>query len=168
MSRQIFCRIRFYFNRCGDCIKCFPLTYLKNLRKEAAKAKIKAMKKNDAKMKHLRKKFRNNEEEKLDNIPDALRDLKLENLSIFSKKKFDEKETIEYEVGILGDVTLSNNERLILKLPPKFAVEENLPVEGLALDEELAFAKARMTISKEEGERVDEDEGIENDEDAEN
>ena len=35
------------------------------------------------------------------------------------------------------------------------------------MDEELAFAKARMTISKEEEEKLDEDEGIEKDEDNE-
>ena len=35
------------------------------------------------------------------------------------------------------------------------------------MDEELAFAKARMTISKEEEEKVDEDEGIETDKDEE-
>ena len=35
------------------------------------------------------------------------------------------------------------------------------------MDEELAFAKARMTIAKEEGEKLDEeDEGIEDDEEA--
>ena len=95
----------------------------------------------------------------------------MENLSIFSKKRFDDKKTYEYEVETIGEVTLTNNERMILRLPPKFAVEENLPAEGLALDEEMGFAKARMTICKEEGERLDEDEGIgeeeEKDEEAE-
>ena len=56
---------------------------------------------------------------------------------------------------------------MILRLPPKFAIEENLPEEGLAMDEELAFAKAIMTISKEEEEKLDEDEGIEKDEENE-
>ena len=40
------------------------------------------MKKNDAKMKHLGKKFRNSEEENLDTIPEALVDLKLEKVSV--------------------------------------------------------------------------------------
>ena len=40
----------------------------------------------------------------------------------------------------------------------KFAIEENLPEEGLALDEELAYVKTRMTITKEEGEKIEEDE----------
>jgi hypothetical protein len=101
-----------------------------------------------------------------DKIPDSIAHLKLERLSIFNKKKYDEKKKLEYDVEIIGDVTLSYNEQQILKLPPKFAVEENLPEKGLALDEELSISKARMTISKEEEEKLD-DEGIEADKDEE-
>ena len=99
-------------------------------------------------------------------IPEVIKnmELNLDKLSIFDKKKFDDKKVIEYEVGVIGEIELSNNERIILRLPPKLAVEENLPEEGLAMDEEVAFAKARMTISKEEEEKLDEDEGIEEDE----
>ena len=56
---------------------------------------------------------------------------------------------------------------MILRFPPKFYIEENLPAEGLAHDEELANAKTRMTISKEEGERIEDDGGIEIEEDEE-
>ena len=119
------------------------------------------MKKNEAKLTNLKKKFRSNEEEKLDRIPEAIKDLPLDNLSIFDKQKYENIEVIEYEAEVIGEVELSNNERLILRLPPKFAIEENLPLEGLALDEELASAKERMTIHKEEEEKLDiDDEGI--------
>ena len=139
---------------------------VKKLRCEASRTKSRLMKKHEAKMKHLRRKYRTDEEEKIDKIPDSIADLKLERLSIFNKKKYEEKKTVEYDVQIIGKVTLSYNEQQILKLPPKFAVEENLPEEGLALDEELSYAKARMTISKEEEEKL-EDEGIEEDKDEE-
>ena len=86
-------------------------------------------------------------------------------MTIFNKKRFEEIEPWDYEVEVIGEVTLSNNEKRILRLPHKFAIEENLPEGGLALDEELAYGKARMTINKEEDERLDEeDEGIEEDE----
>ena len=138
-----------------------------SMRKEAAKAKKNAMQKDEVKMKHLRKKFRKSEGEKIDMIPEALKNLRLENLSIFCRKKFEEKKAFDYEVEVIGEMTLSNNERMMLKSPPKFAIEDNLPEEGLALDEELAFAKARMTIAKEEGEKpYEEDEGIEDEEEA--
>ena len=73
---------------------------------------------------------------------------------------------------MIGDIELTDNERLILRLPPKFSIEENLPPEGLALEEEMANAKCRMTLKKEEEERLDDDdkgigEGEEEDEDFE-
>ena len=65
-----------------------------------------------------------------------------------------------YEPEIIGEITLHDNERLILMLPPKFSTEENLPKEGLTMEEEMAYAKARMTINKETEEKLNEDEGI--------
>ena len=45
---------------------------IKNLRKEAAKAKKEAMTKNKTKMKHLRRKFREDEEEKVNKVPTVM------------------------------------------------------------------------------------------------
>ena len=132
---------------------------VKNLRQTAARNKSEIMKKNEEKLKHLRRKFRTGEEEKIDKIPESLQDLKLEGLSIFNKEKFDKKKAEEYEAEIIGEITLHDNERLILMLPPNFSIEENLPPDGLDLDNEMSFAKARMTIAKEEEEKL-EDEGI--------
>jgi hypothetical protein len=70
-------------------------------------------------------------------------------------------------VEIVGDVILTDNERIVLRLPPKFAIEENLSEDGLALDEELAFANARMTINKGEEEKLNDDDGMEVDEEEE-
>ena len=141
---------------------------MKNLRKEAAKVKKEAMMKYEQKMKHLRRKFRTDEEDKMKKVPEALDNLGLEGLSIFSEKKFVEIKAWDYEVKIIGDLDLSDNERMILRLPPKFAIEENLPEDGMSFDEELAFAKARMTINKEEEEKIDEeDEGVEENEEEE-
>ena len=67
---------------------------------------------------------------------------------------------MEYETEIIGEVILTENERMILRLPPKFSIEDNLPPEGLALEVEMANAKCRMTIRKEEEEKLGEDEGI--------
>ena len=67
--------------------------------------------------------------------------MNLEKLSIFDNRKFEEKKVTDYDAEVIGDVELTNNERLILRLPPKFAIEENLPEKGLTLDEELALQK---------------------------
>ena len=107
---------------------------LKNLRCEAARRKKTVMMKNETKLKHLRRMFRTDEEEKINKIPDAVKDLPIEKLSIFDKNKYEEIKEIEYEVEIIGEVELTDNERMILRLPPKFAMEENLPAGGLAMD----------------------------------
>ena len=134
---------------------------VKKLRQHAASHKMMIMRKNEDKLKHLRKKYRKSEEDKINQIPEAMLDLGLESLSIFDRKKFDDKVVLGYEPEIIGDITLHDNERLILMLPPKFSIEENLPKEGLAMEQEMAYAKARMTINKEAEEKLSEDdEGI--------
>ena len=133
---------------------------VKNLRQGAARNKTEIMKKNEEKLKHLRRKYRMGEEEKISNIPEALEDLGLEELSIFDKEKYDNKKTEEPEPEIIGDIVLHDNERLILMLPPKFSIEENLPTDGLALDNEMSFAKARWTIRKEEEEKLEKEEKL--------
>jgi hypothetical protein len=105
--------------------------------------------------------MRKNEEEKVDKIPESLKNLGLEELSIFSKKKYEDKPVEHYEPEIIGEIDLHDHERLILMLPPKFSIEENLPKDGLVIEEEMAYAKIRMTINKEVEEKLDEeDEGL--------
>ena len=46
--------------------------------KEAGRSKVMAMEKNQSKMKHLRKKYREGEEEKIDKIPESMKEVNLE------------------------------------------------------------------------------------------
>ena len=134
---------------------------IKKLRQYAAEQKKIKMKTFEAKLKHLRRKYRRNEEDKIDQIPPALAGLGLEKISVFSKESYDKKKVESYEPTVIGDIELHDNERTILMLPPKFSIEENLPKEGLAMEQEEAYAKTRMTINKELEEKLTEDdEGI--------
>ena len=134
---------------------------VKKLRQDAARHKVILMKKHEEKLKHLRRKYRKNEEEKVGKIPEALENLGLENISVFNSEKYEKKKAKKYEPEIIGEIDLHDNERLILMLPPKFSIEENLPRDGLLIDEEMAYAKTRMTINKEMEERIEEeDEGL--------
>jgi hypothetical protein len=141
------------------------------LRKHAGEQKKIKMRTYEEKLKHLKTKYRKSEEDKIDKIPPAISGVGLENISVFNSKRYEEKEVLEYEAEIIGDIELHDNERKILMLPPKFSIEENLPADGLALEEEMAYAKTRMTINKEAEERLSDDEGIgeegEEDEEAE-
>jgi hypothetical protein len=51
------------------------------------------MKKYEEKLKHLRRKYRESEEDKLNKVPDALEGLGLEKLTIFNKQKYEEIKT---------------------------------------------------------------------------
>ena len=55
---------------------------VKNLRQEAARRKAVVMKKNEEKLKHLRRKFRTTEEDKMDHVPVSMAELDLDKLSI--------------------------------------------------------------------------------------
>ena len=85
----------------------------------------------------------------------------LEELSIFSKKKYDEIEKKNIEIKVLGDAELKDNERMILGMHPKFSVMQKLPEDALDLDKELAFAKVRMQLNKENDEKVEEGDAVE-------
>ena len=85
----------------------------------------------------------------------------LEELSIFSKKKYDEIEKKNTEIKVLGDAELEDNERMILGMHPKFSVMQKLPEDALDLDKELAFAKVRMQLNKENDEKVEEGDAVE-------
>ena len=73
----------------------------------------------DKKVEHLKRKYHENEEEKLDRVPDHLRAFK--SLSIFDRGKFEEIKVSENEVLCVSDgVELSDDERAVLRRHTKF------------------------------------------------
>ena len=62
---------------------------------------------------------------------------------VYNKTKFDEIEEEEISVSIVGNVTLSEDERAILKLHPKFAIREDVEDEEIDFQGELGWAKLR-------------------------
>ena len=70
---------------------------MKKLRQEAAKHKVILIKKYEEKLKNLQRKYRKNEEEKIDNIPEALENLGLEKISVFSSEKYDKKQVTKIQ-----------------------------------------------------------------------
>ena len=53
------------------------------------------------------------------------------------------------KVIILGDMTIDEDEKKVLRLPPKFGVLQPLHKDGLAFEQELCYAKIRMEIGQE-------------------
>ena len=95
----------------------------------------------------------------MDEVPNNMEGL--EDLSIFNKDRFDKIKTKEIEIMIRGDAEIKDNERLVLGMHPKFSVVQKLTGDALDLDEELAFAKTRMQITKENDEKVEDEDAIE-------
>ena len=124
---------------------------LKEFREESAKIRVDLREKYRRKIEHLSKKYREKKNEMMRRIP--LEMIELGGLKVFDPQRYEEIETEEYEVKVIGDVQLDENELKVLKLHPKFAILPKLCEGGLDLDEELANSKLRMQISKEMEER---------------
>ena len=120
---------------------------MKHLNNEAAKERDKHEVKYIEKVKHLKKKYTEDEEMKLDEVPPGLEQHSC--LSIFSKVKYTNICAKDYNVIILGDMTIDEDEQKVMRLPPKFGVLQPLHKDGLAFEQELCYAKIRMEIGQE-------------------
>ena len=122
-------------------------TILKNLRNEATKEKTIMNKIYEKKLEFLRDKYETDDETKLDEVPDDLKEYS--DAMIFTKEKFEKIELDVMEVAVVGEVELSDAERQVLSLHPKFGIMERLEVTDYELDLILGFAKLLYQLSKE-------------------
>ena len=120
---------------------------ISTLNKLARQSKDKANEKYNKKIQHLREKHKNdgnNDEE--DDVPEDLEEYA--DLSVFNKRKYENIETRSYDVKVIGEVTISDEEEQVLKLHPKFSVLEDLQPGGLDGLQEASIAKLRMEKEK--------------------
>ena len=109
----------------------------------------------DKKIQHLKRKYKDSLEQKDDEIPDCMTG-EYSDLSIFDRYKFEEIEELEFELRLIGDVTVSKNEVLVMKLHPKLSVIKCLEENDFQFEQELAYAKGRMELAEEDREKEDE------------
>ena len=128
-------------------------TVIKKLRSAARAVKSSYKQKYRHKITHLQKKYKEDEEDKLDKIPEDIEEFK--ELSVFSKAKFEKIIPVIYDTASVGEMQHDEDEKAILCLNPGFSVMQNLPKGGLEFEKETSYAKARMEIGKELGERVE-------------
>ena len=120
---------------------------MNHLNNEATKEREKHEAKYIEKVKHLKKKYTEDEEGKLDGVPPGLEQFSC--LSIFNKVKFANISAKDYNVIVLGDMNIDDDEKKVMRLPPKFGVLQPLHRDGLAFEQELCYAKIRMEIGQE-------------------
>ena len=127
---------------------------IKNLRAEARIEKEEYKKKYKNKLEHLQKKYREDNETKLDRAPNDI--IEFSDLSIFDRDKFSRIVPVVYDTATVGDISLDEDEQAILRLNPKFSVVQPLLPGGLEFEQEQAYAKVRMEINKELAEQLEE------------
>ena len=115
---------------------------ISDLNKIARDEKNKVTEKYNKKLAHIRKKQKKEDEHEEDTVPEDMSEYA--ELIVFKKSKYEELEIPEQEIKVIGDVSLSTEEKQLLKLHPKFSVMEGLKPGGLEAAQEASLAKLRM------------------------
>ena len=118
---------------------------------EAGKIRNMERKKYHNKVEHLRKIKMREEEIKLEVCPEEMKEY--EGIKVFSKKKMEDLTKEKVEVKTIDGIELDEEERALLSLPPKFALRRRLCSISMQTDIEMAMAKVRYQVHKEDSAR---------------
>ena len=140
------------------------------LDREMSVLRTKLQTKHEKKVKHLRKKFGDKFDVDTEYpVPDHLK--QFENIKLYSGQS-EEKKEVKVDIDVIGDVTLTEEELEVLRLPPNFAVLTKLSEEDFVHETEMSMTKVRwekkkrldekldepVKVSEEEKEKIDEEE----------
>ena len=118
-----------------------------DLRQEAKKTKKESTEKFKEKTAHIRKKYSRNTQEE-NEVPEDLQEYT--NLKIFNKEEYENIQPDSYEIKVIGEVELTEEEKSVLTLHPKFCILDKLTHSDFEHEQEAAFAKLRMEKTKDE------------------
>ena len=121
---------------------------LKLIKKEVLYHRKKEEERLRKKKEHLQRLRQEAEEEKWNECPDEL--VLYKDANIFNKEKFKDIKKEEVGIRVVGDITLTEEEKAVLKLNPKFAVMERINSEDIEIEAELGLAKLRYQLMKED------------------
>ena len=109
---------------------------IKCLRDEAMRQKIVMRQKYERKLEFLRQKYGVGKyEDKLEKIPKGLEGYN--NAKVFSRLEYEKMEKMDPCVCVVGDLDISENEKLALSLPPKFGLMARLMETNFEHDVEI-------------------------------
>ena len=126
---------------------------MKNLNMKTQITKEKLRQKYDKKLTHLKEKYMDDKERRMDIIPEELEEFR--DLAIFNKEKFDNIETEVPTVVKYGEVELSEDEEAVLRMHPKMAIVTRLEQGYMELNQEIGYTKVRWQLRKEEEEETE-------------
>ena len=127
--------------------------FLKGLKNESDIIRQDLRKKYLDKIAHLRRKFEKKRTELLENKPKKYHGF--EDAKVFDKEKFEGIKVNEIKVSQVGDINLSDEEKSVLRLHPKFVIRDKIDDGELEYQGELGYAKLRIRLLKEEEEKLD-------------
>ena len=117
----------------------------KMLNGEAARYRKVERKKYSDKANHLNRIRELEEEKKLEECPKEIYEYK--DIIVFNKLEMEKLSKEKVEISKIGEVDLDEDERALLKLPPKFAMRKNLSTVNMRADLEMGAAKVRYQVS---------------------
>jgi hypothetical protein len=107
------------------------------------------------KIDHLSRKFERKRNEENRRLPEDMKEYSL--AMVFDKGKYEAMKIDQIDVTVIGQVDLSEDEKALLRLHPKFSIRDDLTVENLEFEQELGYAKARYELRRENEENLEEE-----------
>ena len=126
---------------------------IKQLRQEARRTRTDEADKYEQKVWHLGRRKREEEQRKLTEVPKGLEYYK--EAKVFDNEKYEQIQEDKVEIKMIGKAEVSECERSVLRLQPKFAVLRQLDTVEMKNDLELGFGKARYQLLAEINERLE-------------
>ena len=111
---------------------------IKHLREEARLTKAELQEKFKKKIIHLQRKYRPQKEDIL-RLPEDLEEFS--QTTAFHSQRYDQLQGVSYETKVIGEINLSQAEKSVLSLPPKYAILPSLHEGGLEMEQEASLAK---------------------------
>ena len=124
---------------------------MKHLMNVTKMAKDRLKLKYENKIEHLKGKYMDDKEKRMDMVPEEMRDFR--DLAVFNKEKFDGMKVVVQEIVKYGEVDLNEDEEAVMRMHPKMAVMTRLEPGYMDLNQEIEYTKVRWQLMKEEEER---------------
>ena len=127
---------------------------MRHLMRTAQAAKESLKYKYDKKFEHLKDKYRDDKEKRIDMVPEELTEFR--DIAVFNKEKFDSMEIQVPEIVKYGEVEMNDDEEAVMRMHPKMAVMTRLDPGYTELNQEIGYTKVRWQLMKEEEEKGEE------------
>ena len=108
---------------------------MKHLMNMAKMTKENLKQKYDNKIEHLKNKYKDDKEKRLDMVPEEMAEFR--DIAVFNKERFEKMEVQVPEIVKFGEVELNEDEEAVMRMHPKMAVMARLEQGYMELNQEI-------------------------------